>query len=59
MTLCVVGIEKETCQKMEKDGSAMTVSSTLVGGRGGMGLRVGFFFFFSVFKAHINSLNKF
>lgn len=46
MTLCVAGIEKEMCQKMEKDGSAMTVSScTWVGGqeRGECGAQLDFF----------------
>ena len=34
MTLCVLGTEKEPCQKMEKDGSTVPVSSQAHGGAG-------------------------
>ena len=34
MTLCVSGTEKDVCQKMEKDGSTVPVSSQAQGGAG-------------------------
>lgn len=53
MTLCVLGTEKEPCQKMEKDGSTVPVSSQAHGGAGVEGA------FSLCFEAHVNSVVKF